>query len=77
MMNPLFLLASAGGAALVAYNIISNNMQRKHIHETCALNIKNKNETMDQLFSEYEMYKRELAEYDEYHEKVLEAFDQF
>lgn len=77
MMNPLCLLVSAGGAALVAYNVISNKMQRKHIHETCLLNIKNKNDIVDGLFSEYEVYKRELAEYDSYYEKVLEAFDQF
>ena len=77
MMNPLCLLVSAGGAALVAYNVISNKMQRKHINETCLLNIKNKNDIIDGLFSEYEVYKRELAEYDSYYEKVLEAFDQF
>lgn len=77
MMNPLCLLISGGGAALVAYNIISNKLQRKHVCETCELNINNKNEVMDSLFSEYEVYKRELAEYDAYYEKVLEAFDQF
>lgn len=49
----------------------------KHINETCLLNIKNKNDIIDGLFSEYEVYKRELAEYDSYYEKVLEAFDQF
>ena len=52
-------------------------MQRKHIHETCLLNIKNNNDIIDGLFSEYEVYKLELAEYDSYYEKVLEAFDQF
>lgn len=77
MMNPLCLLVTVGGIAMVAYNLISNKMQKKHIHETCALNIKNKNDTVDELFSEYEIYKRELAEYDEYYEKVVEAFDRF
>lgn len=77
LMTPACLILSAAGAALAIYNIISNNRQKKHINETCLLNIKNKNDLMDSLFAEYQIYKQELAEYDSYYEKITAAFDQF
>lgn len=77
MMSPACLIISAAGAAMIAYNIISNNMQRKHIHETCELNIKNKNEMMDILFAEYQIYKNTLSENDSYYDKIIEALDKF
>lgn len=77
LMNPMCLLISAVSAALVVYNIVSNNMQRKHINETCVLNIKNKNDIMDSLFTEYQEYKQLLTEYDGYFDKVLDMIDQF
>lgn len=77
LMTPACLILSAAGAALTVYNIISNNMQKKHINETCLLNINNKNDLMDNLFAEYGIYKQELAEYDSYYEKIAAAFDQF
>lgn len=77
MRNPFCLFLSVCGVVLITYNMISNKMRRKHIHKTCLLNIKSKNEIVDDLFSEYEMYKRELEEYDSYYEKVLKVFDEF
>jgi hypothetical protein len=60
---------------MILINIISNNMQRKYLQETCLLNIKNKNETMDELFREYGEYIRQLAEYDAYYDQILQALD--
>lgn len=77
LMTPACLILSVVGAVLIVYNIISNNMQKKHINETCLLNIKNKNDIMDGLFAEYQVYKQELDEYDAYYDKVIEALDQF
>lgn len=77
LMTPACLVLSVTGAVLIVYNIISNNMQKKHINETCLLNIKNKNDIMDGLFAEYQVYKQELDEYDAYYDKVIEALDQF
>lgn len=77
LMTPACLIVSAAGAALAIYNIISNNRLKKHINETCLLNINNKNDLMDNLFTEYGIYKQELAEYDSYYEKITAALDQF
>lgn len=76
-MSPACLVIAATGAALIVYNLISNNMQKKHIQETCLLNINNKNGIMDDLFAEYALYKRELAEYDAYYDRVIDALEQF
>lgn len=76
-MSPACLVITATGAALIVYNLISNNMQKKHIQETCLLNINNKNGIMDDLFAEYALYKRELAEYDAYYDRVIDALEQF
>lgn len=71
------LAAAAVGAALAVCNIVSNSRQKKHIMETCELNIRNKNELMDQLFGEYRAYKRIYAEYDAYYDRIIEAFSRF
>ena len=71
------LYAVLVGAVIIVYNIVSNNMQKKHIQETCQLNIKSKNEMMDVLFLEYEIYKQALSENDSYYDKILTALDQF
>ena len=42
---PSLLAFSGIGAVMILINIISNNTQKKYLHETCLLNIKNKNET--------------------------------
>ncbi|MBR5564689.1 MAG: hypothetical protein IKW08_00850 [Roseburia sp.] len=76
-MNPACLMVSGAGIAMIVYNIISNNMQKKHIHETCQLNIKNKSEMIETLFAEYDVYKNTLMEYDSYYDKILSAFNQF
>ena len=73
---PSLLAFSGIGAVMILINIISNNMQRKYLQETCLLNIKNKNETMDELFREYGEYIRQLAEYDAYYDQILQALDQ-
>lgn len=70
------IVLSVVGVVLVAYNLISNNEQKKHIIETCSLNIKNKNELMDQLFSEYNKMKKQYEEYDSYVEQIWRAIDQ-
>jgi hypothetical protein len=72
---PSLLAFSGIGAVMILINIISNNMQRKYLQETCLLNIKNKNETMDELFREYGEYIRQLAEYDAYYDQILQALD--
>ena len=77
LKTPACLVLTLAGALMAVYNVISNNMQKKHIHETCLLNIKNKNDIMDGLFAEYQIYKQELAEYDAYYDKVAEALEQF
>lgn len=77
LMNPACLMVVVTGVAMIAYNIISNNMQKKHIHETCQLNIRNKNEIMEVLFAEYDIYKNTLMEYDSYYDKILSALNQF
>lgn len=69
------LVLSAVGVALVGYNLISNKKQKKHIIETCSLNIKNKNELMDQLFDEYNQMKKQYEEYDSYVEQIWRAID--
>lgn len=76
-MTPACLMISLAGGVLTVYNIISNNIQKKHIRETCQLNINNKNEMLDVLFDEYEIYKEKFAEYDSYYEKILSALNQF
>ncbi len=73
----LSLAATAVGAGLAVYNIVSNSRQKKHIMETCELNIRNKNELMDQLFGEYRAYQRIFAEYDAYYDRIKEAFTHF
>lgn len=75
--NTAGIIFALAGVAMVAYNIISNNMQKKHIEETCQLNIKSKNDTMDALFAEYEVYKQVFAEYDAYYDPVKAALDEF
>lgn len=71
------LVISVVGIALVLYNIISNSKSKKHIIETCALNIKNKIQLMDQLFEEYEQLKAQYVEYDSYTERIWEELDKF
>ncbi|MBQ8559440.1 MAG: DUF308 domain-containing protein [Tyzzerella sp.] len=71
------IVLSVIGVIMVVYNVLSNNKQKKHIMETCLLNIKNKNELMDQLFSEYETMKKQYEEYDSYAERIEEVMNQF
>ena len=75
-LNPATLVASAVGVAMVVYNIISNKNNKKHIIETCALNVRSKNELMDQLFAEYEKLKAQYAEYDAYADRIWEEMNQ-
>lgn len=71
------LVLSGAGLAMVVYNVISNNSQKKHIIETSLLNIKNKNDLMDQLFEEYEILKKQYEENDSYGERIREAVENF
>lgn len=71
------LILTGVGVIMAVYNVVSNNMQKKHIIETCELNIRNKNSLMDQLFEEYASYQKLYAEYDAYNSRIIETLDQF
>jgi hypothetical protein len=76
-MTPAYLVLSAAGALVIVYNIVSNRMQKKHIEETCQMNIHSKNEMMDALFAEYEIYKKTFEEYDGYYDRIVSALGEF
>lgn len=71
------LIITAVGAGLSVYNVVSNNVKRKHILETCQMNIKSKNEIMNQVFEEYKKLESIYEEYDAYSEKVLDELEKF
>lgn len=69
------LVLTAAGAALIGYNFLSNNKKKKHIQESCVLNIKRQNNLMDQIFDEYGLLKKQYEEYDSYVERIWEEVD--
>ena len=68
---------SGVGVAMVLYNILSNNRQKKHIFETCELNIRNKSELLEQLLEEYRNLAQIYTEYDAYTAQIGNALGQF
>ena len=70
-------LISGVGVAMVLYNILSNNRQKKHIFETCELNIRNKSELLEQLLEEYRNLMQIYTEYDAYTAQIGNALGQF
>lgn len=68
---------SGVGVAMVLYNVLSNNRQKKHIFETCELNIKNKSELLEQLLEEYRNLMQIYTEYDAYTAQIGNALSQF
>lgn len=75
-LGPMSLIFSAVGAIMVIYNVISNNLQKKHIIETCELNIKSKSELLVQLFEEYRTLMQVYAEFDTYASQIETALSQ-
>lgn len=69
------LVLTAAGAVLIGYNFLSNNKKKKHIQESCVLNIKRQNNLMDQIFDEYGLLKKQYEEYDSYVERIWEEVD--
>ena len=67
--------ASVIGVLIIAVTLFQNSRQRKHLVETCILNIKNKNEQMDQLFSEFHSWCGQFAEYDAWSDRVFKELD--
>lgn len=71
------VVISGVGVAMVLYNILSNNRQKKHIFETCELNIRNKSELLEQLLDEYRKLMHIYTEYDAYTAQIGNALGQF
>ncbi|MDO4623169.1 MAG: hypothetical protein Q4B22_09470 [Eubacteriales bacterium] len=71
LLGPLTLIISGIGGGCIALNFLSNSRQKKQIDETCAMNIRGKEEQMTQLFREYEQMMRIY----EYHDAYLARID--
>lgn len=65
------------GIVIIAVTLFQNSRQRKHLEETCGLNIKNRNEQMDQLFSEFRSWQEQFAEYDAWSSRIAEELDRY
>lgn len=76
-VQPAFLILAGAGALLAAFNVFSNSRQKKHLAETCEMNIRSRNELMDQLFEEFETWRRQFAEYDAYYDKIRQELDRY
>lgn len=76
-MGAASLVISAAGIILAIINVVSNNLQKKQILKTCELNINSKNELMDQLFTEYQLWKEKYEEYDGYCSMIENTLEQF
>lgn len=66
------LILTLGGACYGLITLLSNKSKRKQLEQSCAENTKTTSATMQQLFTEFKQYQRELDEYDAYHERILD-----
>ena len=77
LLSPALFVATLAGCAAGGLLLWSNARRRRHLQETCTLNIQGKNELMDQLFAQYGEMVRQFSQYDGYVDQVNKAFMSF
>ena len=66
------LILTLGGAGYGLVTLLSNKSKRKQVEQSCSESIKTTSATMQQLFTEFKQYQKELDEYDAYHDRILD-----
>lgn len=66
------LILTLGGVGYGLVTLLSNKSKRKQLEQSCAESIKTTSATMQQLFTEFKQYQKELDEYDAYHDRILD-----
>lgn len=66
------LILTLSGAGYGVITLMSNKAKRKQIEQSRVESIKATDETMQQLFSEFQSYQKELDEYDSYNTRIID-----
>ncbi len=66
------LVLTVGGVGYGLFKLLSNKGARKQLERACAEKIRATADIMQQLFAEFREYRKELDEYDAYHDRIME-----